>query len=209
MNPDKKDENEIVDMIDDDPLAEITVMDGGDGISYDVLPDDLFSFAQEMPATPVAPLTQTVAPAAPAPQAQVAPPAQATIEISDEPEEFADTKVHKKTDDLLKLSIFIICKNEAHIIKETLENLCKYINFSYYVISDTGSTDGTQEIIKSFFKSKNIKGNLYEDEWKDFGYNRSLALKYAFNKTDYILIFDADDKIYGNLIIPSPLTYDS
>jgi glycosyltransferase involved in cell wall biosynthesis len=103
----------------------------------------------------------------------------------------------------------MIVKNEAHVIKDTLENLCKYINFSYYVISDTGSTDGTQEIIINFFKSKNINGKIYQDEWKDFGYNRSLALKYAFNKSDYIFIFDADDKIVGNFQLPSQLTFDS
>jgi glycosyltransferase involved in cell wall biosynthesis len=48
----------------------------------------------------------------------------------------------------------MIVKNESHVIKETLENLCKYINFSYYVISDTGSTDNTIQIITDFFNSK-------------------------------------------------------
>ena len=76
----------------------------------------------------------------------------------------------------------MIVKNESHVIKNTLENLCKYINFSYYVISDTGSTDNTIEIIKSFFDSINVKGEIYIDIWKDFGYNRSLALKYAYKK---------------------------
>jgi hypothetical protein len=103
----------------------------------------------------------------------------------------------------------MIVKNEAHVIVDTLENLCNNINFSYYVISDTGSTDGTQEIIKNFFKSKNISGELYQDEWKNFGYNRSLSLKYAFNKTDYVFIFDADDRIIGDFSLPSELNSDS
>jgi hypothetical protein len=103
----------------------------------------------------------------------------------------------------------MIVKNEAHIIRDTLENLCKYINFSYYVISDTGSTDGTQLIIKNFFESKKINGEIYQDTWKDFGYNRSLALKYAFNKTQYVFIFDADDSIFGDFNLPSELNYDS
>ena len=38
----------------------------------------------------------------------------------------------------------MIVKNEKHIIKQTLDNICSYIDFSYWVISDTGSTDGTQ-----------------------------------------------------------------
>ena len=103
----------------------------------------------------------------------------------------------------------MIVKNEAHVIKNTLENLCKYIKFSYYVISDTGSTDGTQEIIKNFFESKKINGELHQDEWKDFGYNRSLALKHAFNKTNYVFIFDADDIIVGSFNLPPKLIYES
>ena len=95
----------------------------------------------------------------------------------------------------------MIVKDEAHVIQKTLENICSYIPISYYVISDTGSTDNTVDIIRKFFDERDIKGEIYNDEWKDFGYNRSLALKYAFKKTKYLFIFDADDKINGNLKI--------
>jgi tetratricopeptide (TPR) repeat protein len=103
----------------------------------------------------------------------------------------------------------MIVKNESHVIKNTLQNLCKYINFSYYVISDTGSTDNTIEIIKSFFDSINVKGEIYIDTWKDFGYNRSLALKYAYKKTKYLMIFDADDIIHGEFTLPEIMEHDS
>ena len=102
----------------------------------------------------------------------------------------------------------MIVKNEAHVILETLENFCKYINLSYYVISDTGSTDDTVNIIRTFFDSKNIKGEIYFDEWKDFGYNRTLALKYAYKKSDYLVVFDADDKIVGDFKLPDILNKD-
>ena len=101
----------------------------------------------------------------------------------------------------------MIVKNESHIISKTLENLCKYINFDYWVISDTGSTDDTKNIIKIFFNEKNISGELVEHEWKDFGYNRSRALECAYNKTDYLFIFDADDSIHGDFKLPE--IYDS
>jgi hypothetical protein len=99
----------------------------------------------------------------------------------------------------------MIVKNESAIIRSTLENLTSYVKFSYWVICDTGSTDGTQDIIKNFFKDKNIPGELFQDEWKDFGHNRSLALQRAYDskKTDYLLIFDADDSFKGDFKIPT------
>jgi len=100
----------------------------------------------------------------------------------------------------------MIVKNESHIIIKTLTNLCEKINFSYWVICDTGSTDNTKELITDFFKEKNIMGELHEHTWKDFGYNRTLALECAYNKTDMVFIFDADDEIAGNLVLPE--TYD-
>jgi GR25 family glycosyltransferase involved in LPS biosynthesis len=102
----------------------------------------------------------------------------------------------------------MIVKNEAHVIENTLNNILKYIPLSYYVISDTGSTDNTQQIIKTFFDSKNIEGEIYDDPWQDFGTNRTLALNYAYNKSDYLFIFDADDSIHGNLILPDKLESD-
>ena len=103
----------------------------------------------------------------------------------------------------------MIVKNESDIIIETLENLCNHIHFSYWVISDTGSTDNTKELIVDFFKNKQIEGELVEHDWVDFGYNRTKALECAYNKSDYLFIFDADDKIVGNLILPDIYDCDS
>ncbi len=55
-----------------------------------------------------------------------------------------------------KICLNMIVKNEAHIILETLNNIKRHID--YWVISDTGSTDGTQDIIKKFFKKEGIEG---------------------------------------------------
>jgi GR25 family glycosyltransferase involved in LPS biosynthesis/tetratricopeptide (TPR) repeat protein len=107
------------------------------------------------------------------------------------------------------IALNMIVKNESHIIEKTLQNLCEYISFDYWVICDTGSTDGTQNLIKKFFKAKNIKGELHQCEWKDFGHNRTEALEKAFNKTDYLLIFDADDSIQGDFNLPMQWKHDS
>ena len=106
------------------------------------------------------------------------------------------------------IGLNMIVKNESHIIRETLEKLTKQIAFSYWCISDTGSTDGTQDIIKTFFKEKNIPGELVSHEWQDFAYNRTKALESAYGKTDYLLIFDADDELCGDFKLPSKMVAD-
>jgi len=102
----------------------------------------------------------------------------------------------------------MIVKNESRIIADTLRKLCDKIKFDYWVICDTGSTDNTIEVIRDFFKKEKIYGEIFCHEWKDFGHNRSLALGAAYEKTDYVLIFDADDEIVGDFKLPEKLIYD-
>jgi glycosyltransferase involved in cell wall biosynthesis len=106
------------------------------------------------------------------------------------------------------LCLNMIVKNESKIIVDTLMNLCQYFKFDYWVICDTGSTDNTKELIQAFFLSRGILGELLEHEWVDFGHNRTQALACAFDKTDYLLIFDADDRLIGNFCMPDPLDKD-
>lgn len=91
----------------------------------------------------------------------------------------------------------MIVKNETHIIKECLDSL--YDQIDYWVIVDTGSTDGTQELIKQYFAEKGIPGELHERPWVSFGHNRSEALELCNGKTDYIFMIDADDYVEGKL----------
>ena len=102
----------------------------------------------------------------------------------------------------------MIVKNESHIIRGTLAMLCSKMRFDHWVICDTGSTDDTREIIAQFFNEKNIPGELHCDEWVDFGHNRTLALERAFNKTDLLFIFDADDELHGTITLPDKVECD-
>lgn len=99
----------------------------------------------------------------------------------------------------------MIVKNEAEVICRCLDSVKDVIDT--WVIVDTGSTDGTQEIIKKHLK--NIPGVLYERPWKNWGETRSEAYELAKGRGDYILFMDADDvlKFNGEAKLPT-LTED-
>lgn len=105
-----------------------------------------------------------------------------------------------------RITLCMIVKNESHIIHECLESVYKHID--YWVVSDTGSTDGTQDIIKKFFEEKGIPGELHQDDWKNFGHNRTLALRHCDEKAEYAWMIDADDKVDGEIKFPDTMTAD-
>lgn len=85
----------------------------------------------------------------------------------------------------------MIVKNESKVIKRCLTSMLPIID--YWVIVDTGSTDGTQQIIKDFMKEKGVPGELHERPWVDFSHNRNQALNLARSKSDYVFFIDADE----------------
>lgn len=124
------------------------------------------------------------------------------------------------TDKKPKLALVMIVKNESHIIRETLENVSKYID--YYCINDTGSTDNTKEIIKEYFDSVGIPGEIITHEHRTctchgkeykrysffhFGWARTHVLQQCQGKSEYMFMIDADDLIIGDLKFPE-LTED-
>ena len=91
----------------------------------------------------------------------------------------------------------MIVKNEIKVLSQCFESVLPYIN--YWVICDTGSTDGTQDFIRDYFKSRNIPGELIERPWVDFGTNRTEVFQYCEGKADYVFVIDADDLLVGGL----------
>lgn len=83
----------------------------------------------------------------------------------------------------------MIVKDEAPVICRCLDSVKEYID--YWVIVDTGSSDGTQEIIRKHMES--IPGELHERPWVDFAHNRNEALQLAKKKGDFLLLIDADE----------------
>jgi glycosyltransferase involved in cell wall biosynthesis len=90
-----------------------------------------------------------------------------------------------------------MCKNEEHCILDALTSVYKYID--YWVVCDTGSADNTVQIVRDFFKDKNIPGEIYTDEWVNYGYNKNLLFERSYNKTDFIIHFEPDDILIGDL----------
>jgi Glycosyl transferase family 2 len=100
----------------------------------------------------------------------------------------------------------MIVRNEAHVIEESLAGAAPLIDT--WVIVDTGSSDGTQEVVRRFFAERGIPGELHERPWVDFGSNRSEALALCRGKADYAWVLDADDLVVGRLDL-SGLTADA
>lgn len=87
----------------------------------------------------------------------------------------------------------MIVKNEAPVIRRCLESVLPLIDS--WVVVDTGSTDGTQDLIRDFFAKTDLDGELFERPWRDFAHNRSEALAFARSYAQYTLIIDADDTL--------------
>jgi len=74
-----------------------------------------------------------------------------------------------------KLALNFICKDESHVIGKMLES-CKTIT-DLIVVNDTGSTDGTQDIIRKFGEDNNIPTYVFERPFDDFEKSRTHAME--------------------------------
>jgi glycosyltransferase involved in cell wall biosynthesis len=101
----------------------------------------------------------------------------------------SDTSLRAKSNKEQTICLNMIVKNEAEVIRRCLDSVKDVIDT--WVIMDTGSKDGTQNIIRAHLKD--IPGKLYERPWKNWGETRSEAFELAKGRADYILFMDADD----------------
>ena len=87
-----------------------------------------------------------------------------------------------------KFGLVMICKNEAATIGRTLESLKPLIG--YWTILDTGSTDGTQDVIRETMAG--IPGTLAETEFVNFGQTRSESFALARDTARWLFATDSD-----------------
>ena len=87
----------------------------------------------------------------------------------------------------------MIVKDEEHVIERALKSCYKMIDS--YCIVDTGSTDKTKEIIKTFFDSKGIDGKIVDFEFTNFEECRNQSIEHAKDLGEYGFWMDADEEL--------------
>jgi tetratricopeptide (TPR) repeat protein len=89
----------------------------------------------------------------------------------------------------------MIVKDEADVITRCLDSVRELVD--YVFVEDTGSTDGTQDIIREWLDEAHIAGQVIDEPWQSFPYNRTHALTQLRQVPglDYALVVDADDTI--------------
>jgi glycosyltransferase involved in cell wall biosynthesis len=99
----------------------------------------------------------------------------------------------------MKFVLILMVRNESRILERCLKSVQGLVDA--FCIHDTGSTDTTREIARSFLEDGKRKGCLTESVWKDFGSNRTTSFNAAQDylkaagwdlATTYGLLLDAD-----------------
>lgn len=93
------------------------------------------------------------------------------------------------------LVVVLMVKNEACVIRQTLQPFVD-AGVQHYFIFDTGSTDGTQQIVAEYFAENNIEHGCIEQEaFVDFATSRNRALELAeqrFTDAQFMILLDAE-----------------
>jgi glycosyltransferase involved in cell wall biosynthesis len=92
-----------------------------------------------------------------------------------------------------KIGLCCIVKDESKVIERALKSALPLID--YALIVDTGSTDGTQEIMKKFLSKHKVPHDIIEENWENFAHNRTSALRHLRKRKDvkYGITLDADE----------------
>ena len=93
-------------------------------------------------------------------------------------------------ENLVKISACMIIKNEEAMLPRSLNSIKSFVD--EIIVVDTGSTDKSIEIVKSF------GATVYEHTWDpwDFSAARNKAMDYC--NSEWILIIDADEELVFN-----------
>jgi glycosyltransferase involved in cell wall biosynthesis len=87
----------------------------------------------------------------------------------------------------------MIVKNEAKVLERCFASVAPWID--RYAVCDTGSTDGTPELVRSFFDARGIPGVVPTFPFVNFAQARNQALAIGRSRCepgDYLMLVDAD-----------------
>lgn len=99
-----------------------------------------------------------------------------------------------------ELVVVIMIKNEATVIEKTLQPFVD-AGVTRYMILDTGSTDGTVEVVQNFFMQHDLdQAYIKQEQFVDFATSRNVALDWAekhFQDENLFFMIDAEWYVYG------------
>jgi glycosyltransferase involved in cell wall biosynthesis len=91
----------------------------------------------------------------------------------------------------------LMLRDEAHCIARTLHSVAPYVDS--YCVLDTGSTDGTPELVRATMTAHDVPGVIIVEPFVDYAATRNRLLDLASAGTDdpdsWLLMLDAEDEL--------------
>ena len=109
----------------------------------------------------------------------------------------------------MNLILCTMVRNEEKALPRLIKS-CKGV-VSHVVVTDTGSTDKTIEVMKAACEEIGVPYELHQDVWSDFGTNRTNNLVHGREsiknwglkpEESYLLLLDADMEVPPNVVKP-------
>jgi glycosyltransferase involved in cell wall biosynthesis len=93
------------------------------------------------------------------------------------------------------IALLMMVKNETKRLHVTLNSVKGFVDS--LIIYDTGSTDNTIDILKTFSQENSIPLRLKCGEFENFSTSRNVSLEFAetFDDVDFLLLLDCNDEL--------------
>lgn len=101
---------------------------------------------------------------------------------------------------MVNLTVVILTKNEEKNLRKCIESFCGIVK--RFVIVDSFSTDGTEELCKqldSELKAKGSQLDFYQNKWVDYATQLNWGLTQTNITTEWSMRFDSDEELTPEL----------